>query len=268
MLTTASGLLFGGDADGAITAYDARTGRILWNFQTGASILATPAPRFLRLPCRATPCPNDEPKCYRYHMREAAFHWIAQHGYAGIFSLLVFGIVGLPVPDEWLLTFSGYLVFKHTLRFAPTFVAAFLGSACGISFSYMLGRIFDTYVIVKYGSIVHITSDKMARVHDWFERRGRWALLIGYFVPGVRHLTGYVAGASKLDLSNFMLFAYTGAFCWAAIFISLGYVLGEEWNRVLGEVHDTRVIVIGVAIVVLLGYLAVGYLRRKRPTHA
>jgi len=201
-------------------------------------------------------------------MREAAFHWIAQHGYAGIFSLLVFGIVGLPVPDEWLLTFSGYLVFKHTLRFAPTFVAAFLGSACGISFSYILGRIFDTYVIVKYGSIVHITSDKMARVHDWFERRGRWALLIGYFVPGVRHLTGYVAGASKLDLSNFMLFAYTGAFCWAAIFISLGYVLGEEWNRVLGEVHDTRVIVIGVAIVVLLGYLAVGYLRRKRPTHA
>jgi alcohol dehydrogenase (cytochrome c) len=43
MLTTASGLLFGGDADGAITAYDARTGKILWNFQTGASILAAPA---------------------------------------------------------------------------------------------------------------------------------------------------------------------------------------------------------------------------------
>ena len=26
-----------------MTAYDARTGRILWNFQTGASILAAPA---------------------------------------------------------------------------------------------------------------------------------------------------------------------------------------------------------------------------------
>ena len=59
-------------------------------------------------------------------MREAAFQWITQHGYAGIFSLLIFGIVGLPVPDEWLLTFSGYLVFKHTLVFLPTFLAAFL----------------------------------------------------------------------------------------------------------------------------------------------
>src|SRR5438093_6000673 len=36
---------------------------------------------------------------------------------------------------------------------------------------------FDTYVIVKYGPIVHITSDKMERVNDWFECRGRWSLL-------------------------------------------------------------------------------------------
>src|SRR6516225_10416948 len=74
-------------------------------------------------------------------MRDAAFQWIAQHGYAGIFSLLVFGIVGLPVPDEWLLTFSGYLVYKRTLLFLPTFGAAFLGSACGITVSYLLGRV-------------------------------------------------------------------------------------------------------------------------------
>jgi len=43
MLTTASGLVFGGDEDGNITAYDARTGKILWNFQTGAPIFAAPA---------------------------------------------------------------------------------------------------------------------------------------------------------------------------------------------------------------------------------
>src|SRR2546423_14225238 len=94
-------------------------------------------------------------------MREVAFHWITQHGYVGIFSLLVFGIVGLPVPDEWLLTFSGYLVFKHTLAFVPTFFAAFLGSSCGITVSYLLGRIFDTYVLVKYGWIFHLTPERL-----------------------------------------------------------------------------------------------------------
>jgi len=197
-------------------------------------------------------------------MRDAAFQWITQHGYAGIFSLLIFGIVGLPVPDEWLLTFSGYLVFKHTLAFLPTFIAAFLGSVIGITVSYTLGRVFDTYILVRYGWILHLTPDRLARVHSWFERRGRWTLLVGYFVPGVRHLTGYVAGASELSFPNFALFAYTGAFCWAAVFITLGYFLGEQWNHVLESLHQTKLLIIGLLILAIPAYLLFGYFRRRR----
>ena len=196
-------------------------------------------------------------------MKEIALRWITQHGYAGIFSLLTFGIVGLPVPDEWLLTFSGYLVFKRTLLFFPTFAAAFFGSACGITVSYLLGRIFDTYVLVKYGSIIHITPEMLARVHSWFERRGRWTLMVGYFIPGVRHLTGYVAGASELSYANFALFAYTGAFCWAAAFITLGYVLGEEWDRVWRSIDNTRFLVFGLAGAAITAWVVFCYLRRR-----
>ena len=201
-------------------------------------------------------------------MREIAIQWITHHGYAGIFSLLVFGIVGLPVPDEWLLTFSGYLIFKHTLLFLPTFGAAFLGSACGITVSYTLGRIFDTYVLEKYGRFFHMTPQRLKRVHSWFERRGRWTLLVGYFIPGVRHLTGYVAGVSELSFANFALFAYIGAFCWAAVFITVGYILGEQWNRVLQSLHETKVLTIGVAVAVILAYLAYRYLHGRRLGHA
>ena len=197
-------------------------------------------------------------------MREIALQWITRHGYAGIFSLLVFGIVGLPVPDEWLLTFSGYLVFRHTLRFLPTFGAAFLGSACGITVSYSLGRIFDTVILVRYGWVFHLTPERLARVHSWFEKRGRWTLLVGYFIPGVRHLTGYVAGVSELSFVNFALFAYTGAFCWAAVFITLGYVLGEQWDRVIGSLHQTTVWIAALAVAGALGYAAFVYFRRKR----
>src|SRR2546428_11753232 len=118
--------------------------------------------------------------CDGNQMSDAAFQWITHYGYVGIFSLLVFGIVGLPVPDEWLLTFSGFLVSKGTLHFVPAFAAAFLGSACGITVSYTLGRLFDTYVLVKYGWVLHITPERLARVRRWFEHRGRWTLLVGY----------------------------------------------------------------------------------------
>ncbi len=65
--------------------------------------------------------------------------WIAQYGYLGIFSLLVLGIVGLPVPDETLLTLAGYLVYRGQLLLIPTVLAALLGSLCGITLSYSSG---------------------------------------------------------------------------------------------------------------------------------
>jgi membrane protein DedA with SNARE-associated domain len=201
-------------------------------------------------------------------MADAAFQWITHHGYVGIFSLLVFGIVGLPVPDEWLLTFSGYLVFKRTLFFIPAFAAAFLGSASGITVSYALGRIFDTYVLMKYGRYFHLTPDRLERVHSWFETRGRWTLIIGYFIPGVRHLTGYVAGASELSYPSFALFAYSGAFCWALVFITLGYMLGEEWDRVLRSLHQTKLLMILAAAAVAIAYFAFVYRRRRRAAAA
>ena len=42
VLTTASGLVFGGDMDGNIMALDAASGRNLWHFQTGSAIYAAP----------------------------------------------------------------------------------------------------------------------------------------------------------------------------------------------------------------------------------
>jgi alcohol dehydrogenase (cytochrome c) len=42
VLTTASGLVFGGDMDGNVVALDATSGKDLWHFQTGASIYAAP----------------------------------------------------------------------------------------------------------------------------------------------------------------------------------------------------------------------------------
>src|SRR6476660_2389894 len=156
-------------------------------------------------------------------MRETLFHWVALHGYVGLFSLLVLGIVGLPVPDEWLLTLCGYFVYTATFRFLPTLIAAFTGTACGITISYILGRTLGTFVLVRYGSRFGITQREVDRVHRWFQGIGHWTLTFGYFVPGVRHLTAYVAGATKLEPPVFAGFAYSGGLIWSLTFISLGY---------------------------------------------
>jgi len=168
---------------------------------------------------------------------EMILQWVAHYGYAAIFSLLVLGIVGLPVPDEWLLTFVGYLVYKKNLHFFPAFGSACLGSMCGITISYILGRSLGIFLLHRYGWIFHITPEGMDRVHSWFDRFGTWTLLVGYFVPGVRHVTAVVAGTSGLRPMLFSIFAYTGAVIWSMTFIGVGYFFGDQWSQVLEQVN-------------------------------
>ncbi|HEY6190980.1 MAG TPA: DedA family protein [Bacteroidota bacterium] len=177
--------------------------------------------------------------------------WISDYGYIGISTLLMLGIVGIPVPDETLLTFSGYLVYKQQLTFHGTLAAAFLGSVCGITISYGLGRLVGLYLIQRYGKFLFVTPERLAAAHRWFLLRGKWTLPIGYFIPGVRHLTAYVAGASRLELPKFALYAYSGALIWSTSFILLGYSLGDQWEYVLTKIEDNLVIGTIVAVIVL-----------------
>ncbi|HEX9756604.1 MAG TPA: DedA family protein [Nitrospiria bacterium] len=163
---------------------------------------------------------------------EILIQWVTEYGYLAIFILLVLGLFGLPVPDEVLLTFSGFLVFQGVLQPFPAYSVAFVGSVCGISISYSLGRFVGTPVLQRYGRCVRLSPEKMNRVHFWFETYGKWTIFFGYFIPGVRHATAIVAGASKLEYHVFALFAFSGGLIWSSLYVSLGYFLGNEWEKV------------------------------------
>ena len=181
--------------------------------------------------------------------------WISQYGYLAIFGLLVFGIAGLPVPDETLLVFTGYLVFKGRLSLPLALGSAMAGSFCGITLSYTLGRTFGIALIHRYGRYVRITEKHVAKAHAWFERAGHWSLTFGYFIPGVRHFTAYAAGMSCLEAPQFALFAYSGGAVWVTLFIGLGYFLGERWQAVQKQVDHYMVGASVAAGVLIVGYL-------------
>jgi membrane protein DedA with SNARE-associated domain len=186
---------------------------------------------------------------------ETILRLVSQYGYAAIFCALMFGIVGLPIPDETILTFSGYLISIGHLNFLLTLAIAWAGSMCGITLSYIIGRKGGLFLVHKYGRYVHVTSRHLERAHAWFERVGRWSLFFGYFMPGIRHFTAMIAGTSELDVPSFVLFAYSGALVWVTTFISLGYFLGEQWRRVGEQIHrDLTIAAIALTALLLLGY--------------
>ena len=195
-------------------------------------------------------------KVYMFFLEQLPL-WISTYGYIAIFFLLMLGIVGLPVPDETLLTLVGYLILKNDLRFAPAFVTALAGSVCGITISYFIGRTGGTFLVKKYGAMLHVTDARLAYVRQWFNRFGKWSLMIGYFIPGVRHMIAFTAGTAGFPRSTFMTFAYTGAFIWSAVFITAGYTIGREWRQWSETMHRFLIlatIVIAVMVALCLIY--------------
>jgi membrane protein DedA with SNARE-associated domain len=174
--------------------------------------------------------------------------------------LLMLGIVGLPIPDETLLMFTGYLIFKHELQPLPAFAAGFLGSICGITVSYALGRMLGLYLVTRLGHFLHIEPEALEQVRAWYERKGKYGLVISYFIPGIRHLAAYVAGSSRLSLPVFATFAYLGGLLWSSSFISIGYVLGDEWEQMSVALH--RFLLIGAGVITVV--IAIGFILMRR----
>jgi len=72
----------------------------------------------------------------------------------------------------------------------------------------------------------------MAKTAWWFRKYGNWILIIGYFIPGIRHISGYFSGISQMSFSRYAAFAYTGALIWISVFVFLGKFLGLQWNLI------------------------------------
>lgn len=188
--------------------------------------------------------------------------WLLEYGSFALFILLMLGIFALPVPDETLMVFAGVLMAHGKLDIIPTIIAAFLGTCAGITISYLIGRTAGTFLIRKYGHWIRLTEAKMQRVHNWFEKVGRWALFIGYFIPGVRHLTGYAAGISVLEYRIFALFSYSGALIWCILFLSIGYFLGNKWIHI-AELLEEQWTTIAFIVFGLILFVVLFWWRRK-----
>ena len=187
-------------------------------------------------------------------MLDFILQWVATYGYVAIYALLMFGIVGLPVPDEMMLVFCGYLISQGHLHGTATVAVAFLGSASGITTSYVIGRTLGLGFVHKYGRYVHLTDKRLDIVHRWFQRVGHWALFFCYYIAGVRHFAAIVAGTSRLEYRTFAAYAYSGAFVWVCTFLGIGYYFGEHWKEVATVVHDNPLIISAVVLAIVAGY--------------
>jgi membrane protein DedA with SNARE-associated domain len=182
---------------------------------------------------------------------------IIKYSYAGIFIALSLGIVGFPVPDESLISFTGFLSSQGKLDILLLLPVIITGTVLGITVSYFLGKLSRRFASNNYSNKISINVYHLQKIKAFYDKYGRFALLIGYFIPGIRHLTALFAGINNMPYRQFAVFAYTGALLWTTTFFTLGYWLGREWHYVTHNFFATAIILITLVLFLIV------YLRQR-----
>jgi membrane protein DedA with SNARE-associated domain/membrane-associated phospholipid phosphatase len=186
---------------------------------------------------------------------------LEQHGYLVLFLALMLELIAFPLPGEFIMTYAGLIVYQGGLNWFLSILVAALGSCIGMTISYWIGFKLGKPFFVKYGSRIHFGPDKLESVSRWYQRYGNRLLLVAYFIPGIRHMTGLFSGITRLSFRKYAAFAYTGATLWVSIFISFGRLLGPQWERYHHTINRYMIIV-GLFSVFI--YLCIYIYRKKK----
>ena len=161
-----------------------------------------------------------------------------QYGYYVLLVGLLLEYIALPFPGEPTLAYAGFLSHQGDLNLPILIMLSFIGTSVGMTFQYFLGNKLGMPFIQKYGKYVFLTQKKIDMTKIWFDTYGYFLIFIAFFIPGVRHFTGYFAGIINLPFRRFAMTIYSGALFWVSFFLIGGYWLGEnleEIFQILGQ---------------------------------
>ncbi len=188
---------------------------------------------------------------------------VASMGYPGVFLLITLESTLVPIPSELVMPFAGYMaakgVFSLPVILAINSSAALLGS--GIC--YAIGAKGGKPFLMRYGKFFLLRQHDLEKTERVFAKHGKWVILIGRFLPVVRHIISIPAGIARMPLKTFFLQTFIGSTIWGGFLILLGYQLGDNWEAVATKFKRID-LVIGICIVLGLLALGVRFIVRRR----
>src|SRR6516225_1292665 len=169
-------------------------------------------------------------------------HLIHEYGLVAVAAIIGLECLGLPVPGETaLLGAAIYAGTKHDFNINAVIVAAAVAAIAGRMIGYVIGHKFGSWLLLRYGRYVGLTTGRIKLGQYLFLRYGGKIVFFAQFVPVLRTLAGPFAGANLMPWRNFIFANVVSSCVWA---VSYGYaaywVGGSEQSWCHRETERSR----------------------------
>ncbi len=189
------------------------------------------------------------------------YSYIQSYGY---FSILIITtletsvFLGMFVPGDTVVLLSGFLASKDILNLLVVILVATTGAVIGDNIGYFIGRKLGEPFLIKYGKKFGFKKDYLDKSHEFFERFGGLAIVLGRFTSIIRTFVPVVAGISEMNYRKFLIYNVLGAFVWATVFTTAGYIFGKNLDMLMKYLGLSGTILV-IAIVALVGFFFIVY---------
>jgi membrane protein DedA with SNARE-associated domain len=170
-----------------------------------------------------------------------------------------------PLPSEIILPLAGFTASRgNSFGLLEAILWCTLGSVVGAYLLYGIGALLGrerTRAIMNWLPLVKVSD--VEKTEAWFEKNGRWTVLVGRFIPIFRSLISIPAGITRMPLVVFGLLTLVGSAVWNTALILPGYYLGENWTVIEEYLGWFKYVVIA-GVVVLLVWFVVSHLKNRK----
>ena len=101
-----------------------------------------------------------------------------------------------------------------------------LAALLGDNLNYFVGHKFGVLIKEKK-KILFLKREYIEKTEDFFEKNGGKAVIMARFVPIVRTIAPFVAGAGSMKYRSYIINCILGAILWVGGITLLGYFLGQ-----------------------------------------
>ena len=199
-------------------------------------------------------------------MREAVFQVMDSWGSIGIFLLILIENLFPPIPSEVILTFGGFMTTYTAMTAGEAIAAATAGSVAGAVVLYGAGRLatpsrLERFLGGRVGTLLHFQKEDVEDAAEWFEKRGKAAVLFCRCVPIIRSLISIPAGMAQMALAPFL---FLTTVIWNTVLICAGAAAGASWERVMETVDAYSNTAVWAAATAILAALCIHRRGKKR----
>ena len=192
---------------------------------------------------------------------------VAQHGnwIFVILFLIIFAETGLVIfpflPGDSLLFVAGSVAASGAMNVHILVAVLMLAAIIGDSVNFAIGRYIGPKVFSHAGTTGIwrlVKPSHLQRTHEFFEKHGAFALVIGRFVPIVRTFVPFLAGVGQMKYPRFLVYNVAGGALWILSVTYAGYLFGNiPWVK-----QHFSWVVIGIIIVSVMP-MVIQYLRER-----